>query len=219
MTKIKEVFTSIQGEGPYVGFKQIFIRFCACNLNCSYCDTDFISDEKTKDYTPEMLANLVNNMDAEFVSLTGGEPLLFVDFLKEFIPLCKHKIYLETNGTLPNALANVISLIDVVASDVKLSSCTSEPSKFDIHDEFLRIASKKEVFLKVVFNSKITNEEIEKVCYLGGKYGLQIVLQPMMLKDKLSVSVSEIESIFNKFYIKYENVRLIPQMHKFLSIQ
>ena len=40
--KIKEIFASIQGEGPYVGVKQLFIRFCACNLNCDYCDTPFL---------------------------------------------------------------------------------------------------------------------------------------------------------------------------------
>ena len=25
--KIKEIFTSIQGEGPFIGYKQLFIRF------------------------------------------------------------------------------------------------------------------------------------------------------------------------------------------------
>ena len=39
--KIKEIFTSIQGEGTYVGEKQTFVRFCKCNLACKYCDTDF----------------------------------------------------------------------------------------------------------------------------------------------------------------------------------
>ena len=42
--KIKEIFSSIQGEGLLVGVEQIFIRFCKCNLACKYCDTDFSSD-------------------------------------------------------------------------------------------------------------------------------------------------------------------------------
>ena len=39
--KIKEIFTSIQGEGLFIGYKQLFIRFCGCNLSCNYCDTDY----------------------------------------------------------------------------------------------------------------------------------------------------------------------------------
>ena len=45
---IKEIFTSIQGEGLYVGEKQIFVRFCKCNLACRYCDTDFSLKKKKK---------------------------------------------------------------------------------------------------------------------------------------------------------------------------
>ena len=48
--KIKEIFDSIQGEGPYVGEKQLFVRTTKCNLNCKYCDTDFLCDENSKEY-------------------------------------------------------------------------------------------------------------------------------------------------------------------------
>ena len=43
--KVKEIFASIQGEGPYVGYKQLFVRFCNCNLKCNYCDTEFSANE------------------------------------------------------------------------------------------------------------------------------------------------------------------------------
>ena len=42
---IKEIFYSIQGEGLYAGTAQHFIRFCDCNLNCSYCDTNWKKSE------------------------------------------------------------------------------------------------------------------------------------------------------------------------------
>ena len=55
---IKEIFTSIQGEGLYVGYKQLFVRFCGCNLSCDYCDTDY-SKTNSQKYTADELARIV----------------------------------------------------------------------------------------------------------------------------------------------------------------
>ena len=123
-TNIKEIFASIQGEGPYIGYKQLFVRFCGCNLNCNYCDTEFGASESEK-YSAEELANIIKeNLDCHSVSLTGGEPLLNVKFLKEFLPKCELPIYLETNGTLYGELAEVIDFVTYVSADIKLPSCT-----------------------------------------------------------------------------------------------
>jgi organic radical activating enzyme len=54
--KIKEIFTSIQGEGPYIGVKQLFVRFCGCNLMCEYCDTNYDSKD-SRIYTVDELLN------------------------------------------------------------------------------------------------------------------------------------------------------------------
>ena len=77
--QIKEIFVSIQGEGPYIGYKQLFIRFCGCNLSCNYCDTD-TSNGVT--YTIEEIMEIINNhQECHSISLTGGEPLLHTGFL------------------------------------------------------------------------------------------------------------------------------------------
>ena len=115
--KIKEVFQSIQGEGPYVGYKQLFIRFCNCNLKCNFCDTEFSEVSDFIEYDPCELADIANVCEnIHSISLTGGEPLLSVEFLKEFLPRVNKKIYLETNATLADKFLEVKPFIDIVSS-------------------------------------------------------------------------------------------------------
>lgn len=221
--KIKEVFASIQGEGPYIGAKQLFIRFCNCNLRCHYCDTDFDSD--CDEYTPERLMEVIEQFDLKTiysVSLTGGEPLLSVDFLCKILPLLKEnnlKIYLETNATLPEELRRVIDYIDVVAADIKLESATGMMNAFDRHDEFFEVCKGHECFAKIVFDDNITDDEINRCVELAGKYDLLLILQPKMVEDQMSVTSVFAVTVLDKFLKKYNKVRLIPQVHKFLSVR
>ena len=221
---INEIFTSIQGEGPYVGIKQLFIRFSRCNLNCSYCDTDFRNKEKATEYNVNTLIAKMNEMDVSSchsIVLTGGEPLLEIEFLKQFLPrLNDKKIYLETNGILYQNLEQIINYISFISMDYKLSSATGYTSKHDIHKRFLHIAKEnnKDVFLKVVFDSNITDLEIKQVCELAEKYQVQICLQPVMKDSKVAEGI-DINAVMDKFIKHYQNVRLIPQVHTFLGLQ
>lgn len=215
-TNIKEIFTSIQGEGPYVGQKHIFVRFCRCNLNCKYCDTDF-DIKNSKKYSPFALFDLLKNNDTDTISFTGGEPLMELEFLKEFLKEYKNKlnkkIYLETNGVLYKNLEKIIDFIDIISMDIKLKSA-SDMENFNENEKFLDIASKKEVFIKIVFDKNIKDEEIIKTTSIAKKHDSLIILQPKMPMDK----DTDIEKIFNKFYKHYKNIRLIPQVHKFLNL-
>ena len=142
---IIEIFSSIQGEGPYIGCRQIFIRFAGCNLKCDYCDTPFDKQEfcnlevicspseneqfkKLKN--PVSVVQLIreisdlNEILHHSISLTGGEPLLHRAFLKEFLTEFKNlfpkiKIYLETNGTLIDELVLIMENIDIISMDIK----------------------------------------------------------------------------------------------------
>lgn len=221
MTKIKEIFASVQGEGPYVGYKQVFVRFCNCNLKCNYCDTEFAPNEPFEDFTPQELADYIKRIsNFHSISLTGGEPLLSIDFLKQFLPLVnKYKIYLETNATLSEKLSEVIDFIDIVSADIKLESATGIKDTYKFHDNFFKVAVQKECFAKIVFNNDITEDEIQECCELAKKYNLELILQPQMINDKPSVSADFCETILDKFLQHHENTRLIPQTHKFLNIR
>ena len=39
--RVAEQFVSINGEGTRAGELAVFVRLCGCNLQCSYCDTQW----------------------------------------------------------------------------------------------------------------------------------------------------------------------------------
>ncbi len=225
-TKVKEFFVSIQGEGPYVGYKQLFIRFCKCNLNCNYCDTVFEADGETVEYSAKELLDAVLKLDltgVHSVSLTGGEPLLEVEFLKEFLPLLRQagvgKVYLETNATLVKQFLEIASLIDIVSADIKLGSATGVRDLMDRHEDFFRACVGKDTYAKIVFDNLISADEIMSTASLAKKFGLEIVLSPMMLGNKMSVSSAFVAEVYDKYLHYYSKVRVIPQVHKFIGVE
>ncbi len=230
IAKINEIFESIQGEGKYLGANQIFVRFSNCNLHCKFCDTKFFEG---KNYDIEALMREILNFDlskVHSISFTGGEPLMYVDFLNEFLNnfeiLSKKfniKIYLETNGTLFKNLQKIIDKIDIVSMDIKLKTATNEENKFDINDKFLKIASNVEIYVKVVFDNKIEENEIENCCRLAKKYNVPLYLQPessFLFKElKNKNNILFLKNIHKNFLKHYKNVFFIPQVHKFLNLR
>ena len=222
--KISEIFDSIQGEGPYIGYRQIFIRFCGCNLLCDYCDTEF---NKGDEYTVIALIDKLKSFDLKdihSVSLTGGEPLLQYEFLKEFLPKLKElglKVYLETNGTLPSVLKQLIDYIDIVSMDFKIDSSAKIGDVYSKHKEFLTISknAKKEVFAKLVFDEDLKDFEINECAKLANEFDITLVLQPKMVGYEIGVSHNKIVEVFNRFSNLHKDTRLIGQVHKFFDIR
>ncbi|MFH1406857.1 MAG: 7-carboxy-7-deazaguanine synthase QueE [Candidatus Omnitrophota bacterium] len=226
--KIQEIFSSVQGEGPYLGVAQIFIRFADCNLNCKYCDTP--KTGYIQELEPAELLEGVLILENQFgphhsVSLTGGEPLLHHEFLKEFLPLLKNKelkTYLETNGTLFEEMAHVVDSTDIISMDMKLPSSTGENSRWQEHEAFLKTVRGKEVFVKTV----ITNETSENdfICALdllkAHNAEIQLVIQPATSNGKSHSLDTDKLYKWHMLAKKYlTNVRTIPQMHKLLGVR
>jgi len=228
--EIVDIFSSVQGEGIFVGAKQIFIRFKRCNMNCVFCDEQ--KDAEARLYTPAALMEEVESLEEakgihHSVSLTGGEPLMYPDFLKAFLPLLRKKgkkSYLETNGTLPEELLGVIDLVDIVAMDFKLPSSTGERGFWDEHFEFLKIALKKNVFVKAVVTAATTVEDVEKAVELITRTGKKVpfILQPVTpvnLGDKEIPKETLLKFLEIGLKNKLEHIRVIPQVHKMLKLK
>lgn len=102
--KISEIFESIQGEGPWIGYPTVFVRLHGCNLNCSFCDTRYSKEGGYTEYDPRELANSILERRSNFIVFTGGEPTLQMDELKITIGAIRKgdplkSIAIETNGT------------------------------------------------------------------------------------------------------------------------
>ncbi len=141
---ITELFSSFQGEGPYAGKRQIFIRFAGCTLSCIYCDTSYARDPKPGFCTvfgneasskkrfienplpSTLVIDFVKALitpDLHSISYTGGEPLLSSSFVKEIAIEAKSmhlKNFIETNGYSANAFAAIADYFDFASIDIKL---------------------------------------------------------------------------------------------------
>ncbi len=219
--KISEVFDSVQGEGIYVGEKQIFVRFFGCNLNCKFCDTKL---EYYQEYEAEELLGLIKHYKDKYhsISFTGGEPLLQKEFLKEMLLLTRRagfKNYLETNGTLADELAEVIDVLDVVAMDLKLPSSTGLKHFWEEHRKFLDIASSKESFLKTVICKSTQDEDISAIISLLKDFSKSVVLvlQPDANEDGQLLK-EKIEKYRDMCMQENITACIIPQMHKIVGV-
>jgi organic radical activating enzyme len=220
--RVAEIFESIQGEGLYSGARQIFVRFFGCNLECKFCDTKL---DKFLEYEPEALFARINGFNNTYhsVSFTGGEPVLQKDFLKEILKLTHQagfKNYLETNGTLPRNLGEVIDYIDIIAMDIKLPSSTGQGEYWQEHREFLKIAYQKEVFIKTVICKSSALADLKKAIALisGLDRSIPFVLQPNWFE--MDGVLTQETRYFKECSLRnLSNVRIIPQMHKFMGVR
>src|SRR6478735_5887259 len=104
---ISEIYQSIQGESTWAGLPCVFIRTTACDLRCSYCDTEYAFYEGKKRPLDEVIAATLA-FDCPMVEVTGGEPLLQKNVLPLMSALCDagKVVLLEPSG------AHDISAVD-----------------------------------------------------------------------------------------------------------
>lgn len=228
--KIFEIFQSLQGEGPYVGLRQVFVRFFGCHMHCFWCDTPESIGDTAQYYQDMTVAQVFAKIkalskDCHSVSLTGGEPLMQVDFMAQLIPLLKKAkipVYLETSGVLYQALGQVIGGIDIVAMDIKLPSSTGQRAFWKEHEQFLTLARKhkKHVFVKAVISSQTSRKDIVCAVKLLKQIDSQLlfILQPNTFDLEHGV-VEKCDHFQRLCFESLPNTRVMPQMHKFMKIQ
>ena len=117
--QITEIYKSIQGESSCAGLPCVFVRLTACNLRCTWCDSEFTFTGGKKMTAEEAESEVRRRApDGGLVEITGGEPMLqekeVVPFMQRLLDL-GYRVLLETNGERPLAgvPAGVLKIMDV----------------------------------------------------------------------------------------------------------
>ena len=238
-----EIFSSLQGEGVLVGFRQIFLRFPDCNLNCRYCDTEFGRTSKCQvEVSPgsgqletwdnplafDRVVTLIRGWNDSMphahhsISITGGEPLLHTATLLQWLPELRKilPVFLETNGTLPEQLDEVIHAIDWISMDIKLHSQTGERTDWELQHRFLEIARETQCYVKLVVGETTTELELQLAADLVNSVSTEIpiILQPVTVAGKIEVSTVCLLELQGLVAEIHPTVRVIPQTHRFMGL-
>jgi len=208
MLLIKEIFTSIQGEGEFAGRPAFFVRLAECNLRCAFCDTDFKNGHSIK--ASEIIDKLVTERrkcpNINLVIITGGEPFLqdLFEILNALIQE-KYIVQIETNGTLYNDIPNGIFV-----------TCSPKCNK---NGEFYTI--NKELLKKVTsFKFLISkfHKGYDKIPFDLSAFDSKIkyFLQPIDEND-IEKNMQNMQLCYNLALQTGVNISL--QMHKILSVK
>jgi organic radical activating enzyme len=240
---IKEVFCSVQGEGPYVGRRQAFIRFSGCNLSCEYCDTNFANSDTCNYEKVEgsgIFEKIPNPVSVEklqailhpfkklhSISLTGGEPLLHASFITNLD--LSFPLYLESNMTLPEQAKKICEKVTYVAGDFKLPEAVLGfcPDTSETHVEntiecfkLLRKNSSRDCFCKIVVGRNTKFEIVMPAAEAVADYVSCIILQPETPAGSAAMTRRSSQAYVQKILklqrslLELTDTRIIPQTHR-----
>jgi organic radical activating enzyme len=223
-----------------VGQRQIFVRFIGCDMACRYCDTrlgnistcraqlsgDSVSYEELPATMPaDQLTVLCGRLlvpgpSRPTISLTGGEPLLHREFLRDWLPAVKKffSVYLETNGIHDQALLTLGELIDVISMDFKLPSATGLRPFWEEHGRFLAASKGRTLFAKVVVTADTAERDVLRAARILADFdnAAPFVIQPAT--GMLAPGPDLIIRLQNAALGLLADVRVIPQVHPLLKL-
>lgn len=239
---IQEIFSSFQGEGPYVGQRQVFVRFQACHLKCAYCDTptdnlkapclvesvpgsgqfETLENPLSLETCLDRIQGFLSAAPHHSVSFTGGEPLLYTGFLSHILPQMQPQVatYLETSGTQPDKLQAILPWVDIIAMDIKLPSTTGQPLLREAHQAFYRLGRTKDLFIKLVVSSQTPLAELAVVPEIVTDPTTPIILQPVtdLATGQVSINAQHLFAMHQTLSQTFADVRVIPQSHKMMAL-
>lgn len=209
--EVKHIFPTIQGEGPLAGVPAVFVRLSGCNLQCSFCDTEFDNgrDTDVADIIRQVegfsLANDNGERVRRLVVITGGEPLR-----QPIGPFCQHlldagfAVQIETNGTLfRDDLPEAVTIV--------CSPKTANGQYHPIRPDMLARTSA----LKFLISAD--HVEYRTVGDVGqGGYDVPVYVQPM---DEYDADKNAANLALARQLVQTHGYHLSLQLHKIIGVE
>ena len=233
-TRIFEIFTSIEGEGILYGTKTLFVRLAGCPYTCFYCDTlDALPLDSGKEYSITEACDLIDNnlQDNTYkVNFTGGEPLIQYEAVNELAKHVKSRglpTYLESACFDSKKFLYVLPSIDFVKIEFKTidSEFIDEKHYTDLIRntlECLQAATdaKKTTYIKIVVSSKTQSSSFKELLDQIFKIVSKESISGFIIQPTNSFSEPSLEKLlmfYDNVYPYYNDVRIVPQLHKIIS--
>ncbi len=217
--RVIEIFESLQGEGHWTGTPMTFVRLAGCNapalgLECvSWCDTRESWDAESG---VEMgVAAIINQVYLPRLCLTGGEPLLQIEGVRDLMAAAHGRglrVHLETNGTVdPQVVTGSPAASPCAGSPLFSESdwvvVSPKPPSYFIASGWMGEVSE----LKLIADERLDTATAER---LAAEHPAALVcIQPEYKMGRRSVDKT-VEMVMS-----HPDWRLSLQMHKFLGMR
>ena len=232
--RLFEIFTSVEGEGILYGTKTLFIRLAGCPFTCFYCDTkESLPLDSGTEYTIEEANKLIDsNLQSQTykVNFTGGDPLIqhqAVALLAKHVQDKKIPTYLESSCFDIDRFNHVLQFIDIVKIEFK-----TKDSDFVDSDHYEKLISntmkclkssieaKKTTYIKIVVSSKTKLDEFKELVNQIFKIVSKDDMDGFIIQPTYGVSEPSLDLLLNLYdvvYPYYVDVKVVPQLHKFIG--
>jgi len=232
--RLFEIFTSVEGEGILYGTKTLFVRLAGCPFTCFYCDTkESLPLDSGKEYTIDEANELIDsNLQNQTykVNFTGGDPLIqhqAVAQLAKHIQNKKIPTYLESSCFDIDRFNHVLPFIDIVKIEFKTKDSDFVDSE---HYEKLightmkclqsSVKSKKTTYVKIVVSSKTQLNEFKKLVDDIFSNISKENIHGFVIQPTYGISEPPLDLLLNLYDIvfpHYIDVKVVPQLHKFIG--
>lgn len=232
--RIFEIFTSVEGEGILYGTKTLFVRLAGCPFTCFYCDTvESLPLDSGKEYSIEEAKTLINDKlekNTYKVNFTGGDPLVQSEAVLELAKYVKSKnipTYLESSCYDSKKFASVLPHIDFVKIEFKTPDAEFVDEKhysklIENAIECLKasVESKKTTYIKIVVSSKTQLESLKNLLGMIFETISKEQISGFIIQPTYGIaepSLDQLLKLYDLVFPYYEEVRVVPQLHKLIG--